>query len=34
LHDLPASQALRIAVTVTDPSGQALSLVGYRARYP
>lgn len=34
LHDLGAADALRILVTVTDPAGQELALVGYRARYP
>lgn len=34
LHDLGAADALRIEVVVTDPAGQELSLVGYRARYP
>ena len=30
---LSAADALRIQVTVTDPLGQDLALVGYRARY-
>lgn len=33
LGNLPAGAAWRIRVTVTDPSGQRLSLDGYRAAY-
>lgn len=33
LNNLTAANALRITVTVTDPAGQDLVLVGYRARY-
>lgn len=33
LHDISASDALRILVTVTDPIGQTLELAGYRTRY-
>lgn len=33
LNDIASNDALRIRVTVTDPGGQVLELVGYRARY-
>ncbi len=33
LNGIASADALRILVTVTDPSGQSLSLVGYRTRY-
>lgn len=33
LNGIPAADALRILVTVTDPAGQELALTGYRARY-
>ena len=33
LHDISASDALRIRVMVTDPVGQTLELASYRTRY-
>lgn len=33
LHGITAADAIRVDITVTDPKGDALTLVGYRSRY-